>query len=275
MGGLGNQLFMIFAGISYALDHNIEYTILSHNDKTQNGTRTYWNTLLDRLNNKYSQLDRQIQWYNEPCFHHTNIPDSMQNSDFILHGYFQSYKYFDHNFEKIKDMLDLTKKIKDVYNRYCDLFIGKKTVAMHFRLGDYLGLQAYHYVQRPEYYIEALLQLQKDLQKRGENIGAYQILCFFEENDKAIIDKYISLIKELTKLECNFTYIPFEIADWEQILLMANCDHLIIANSTFSWWGAYFNTKADKLVYYPNKWFGPANVDKLTHDLCPTDWTVI
>jgi hypothetical protein len=146
---------------------------------------------------------------------------------------------------------------------------------MHFRFGDYLGLQAYHYVQRPEYYIEALLQLQKDLQKRRENISDYQILCFFEENDKPIIDKYISLIKEFTQLECNFIYIPFEIADWEQILLMANCDHLIIANSTFSWWGAYFNAKTDKLVYYPNQWFGPANVHKLTHDLCPKIWTMI
>ncbi len=275
MGGLGNQLFMIFAGISYALDHNIEYTILSQDDKTQNGTRTYWNTLLSGLSNKYSQLDRQLQWYNEPCFHHTNIPDSMQNSDFILHGYFQSYKYFEHNFAKLNNILHLTQKIKDVCNHYDHLFVGKKTIGMHFRMGDYLGLQAYHYVQRPEYYIEALLQLHKDLQKRGENISDYQILCFFEENDKPIIDKYISLIRESTQFECNFTYIRFEIADWEQILLMANCDHLIIANSTFSWWGAYFNAKTDKLVYYPNKWFGPANVDKLTHDLCPKNWTVI
>jgi len=55
------------------------------------------------------------------------------------------------------------------------------------------------------------------------------------------------------------------------MLLMSVCDHTIIANSTFSWWGAYFNQNPGKMVCYPDTWFGPA-LKHDTRDLCPTDW---
>jgi len=49
----------------------------------------------------------------------------------------------------------------------------------------------------------------------------------------------------------------------------------IIANSSFSWWGAYFNGNKDKIVCYPSVWFGPKLADKDTSDLCPDSWEVI
>jgi hypothetical protein len=64
------------------------------------------------------------------------------------------------------------------------------------------------------------------------------------------------------------------LADWEQLLLMSCCHHNIIANSTFSWWAAYFNSWKDKIVCYPSVWFGNiANHD--TKDLCPEEWIKI
>ena len=74
----------------------------------------------------------------------------------------------------------------------------------------------------------------------------------------------------------NFVRVPYEIPDWEQMLLMSLCQHFVIANSTFSWFGAYFSENTDKIVYYPHVWFGPALCH--THDikdLCPSSWQSI
>jgi len=56
---------------------------------------------------------------------------------------------------------------------------------------------------------------------------------------------------------------------------MSCCDHNIIANSTFSWWGAYFNNNKEKIVCYPDKWFGPKNANLNTKDLFPENWICV
>jgi hypothetical protein len=55
---------------------------------------------------------------------------------------------------------------------------------------------------------------------------------------------------------------------------MSCCHHNIIANSSFSWWGAYFNSYIDKMVFYPSKWFGDT-IKNDTRDLCPPEWIKI
>lgn len=75
----------------------------------------------------------------------------------------------------------------------------------------------------------------------------------------------------------NVTFVPIhtEINDYEQVLMMSLCQHNIIANSSFSWWGAYFNTNPDKIVCYPEKWFGPTQGNKKMDDLFPESWVRI
>ena len=58
------------------------------------------------------------------------------------------------------------------------------------------------------------------------------------------------------------------------MLLMSSCQDNIIANSTFSWWGAYFNTNNEKIVCYPYKWFGPSANHNIC-DLFPDSWQKI
>ena len=70
----------------------------------------------------------------------------------------------------------------------------------------------------------------------------------------------------------SFLFCPFEIDDWKQMLLMANCDHNIIANSTFSWWSAYLNDNPNKKVITPIWKHNNENIHK---DLIPISWNTI
>ncbi len=149
---------------------------------------------------------------------------------------------------------------------------------MHFRLDDYIGLQYYHCVKNPEYYINALSTLKNDLTQRGESISEYTILYFCQKNDYHIVNQYLQVIMNTLNTESvqlDFMAVPIAIPDHEQMLLMANCRHHIIANSSFSWFGAYFCPYSDKLVYYPKIWFGPGYADKDTTTMCPSEWNVI
>jgi hypothetical protein len=126
-------------------------------------------------------------------------------------------------------------------------------------------LQTHHPVLPIDYYINALKKLIVDT-----NRDDWNVLYFYEKNDKAIIDKNIEILQ--TKYpKLNFISIDNKLDDWEQMICMSYCTHNIIANSTFSWWGAYLNTN-DNRVYYPDRWFGPSMGNKNLNDLFLDNW---
>ncbi len=59
-------------------------------------------------------------------------------------------------------------------------------------------------------------------------------------------------------------------SSWEDMRLMSRCQHHIIANSSFSWWGAWLNPSPDKIVIAPSKWFADSSI--LTDDIVPSTW---
>ena len=91
---------------------------------------------------------------------------------------------------------------------------------------------------------------------------------FFSEDKQYAID----FAKEY-KIDSYF--VNSEKSGLNDMYLMSLCRNNIIANSTFSWWGAYFNPNPDKIVTYPAKWFGVAKKDNDTKDLCPPTWTKV
>ena len=72
----------------------------------------------------------------------------------------------------------------------------------------------------------------------------------------------------------HFIQCSYSVNDYEQLLLMSLCHHNIIANSTFSWWGAYFNSNPEKVDCYPSTWFG-AKCNHSSRDLFPDNWVKI
>lgn len=276
--GLGNQLFMLFATVSYAIDHNIKYVIYAWQDRVIGNRKAYWDNFLKEFKDNVMVYQSAVIMYQEPEFHYLPIPDELAKSNYVLDGYFQSPMYFEHNFDKLADMISLRQKIADVKTKYQPIidFRKQKYIAVHFRMDDYITMQYNHTIQKPDYYIKALLTLAQDLKCDDDNINNYNILYFCQQSDDKIAIEYLKAIKDnVSEFNGMFVKMPEYVEDWEQMLLMSCCDHFVIANSTFSWFGAYFCNKTDKKVYWPAKWFGPNLSHKNTKDLCPDGWKKI
>ena len=266
--GLGNQLFMIFTLVSYCIDHCMDYIIYSKKEK-----RSYWNTILDAFSSYTTTTDpdNNIVIYNEPHFHYRALPLFQQDTN--LKGYFQSYKYFDHNIDAILKSMNFQQKIDDIHKEF-PVLLNKKSIALHFRIGDYMGLQPFHPIQRPLYYGRAFKHLIEELKKNNDDISNYNILYFCQGSDNQIVDQYHAILKDAFNL--NFVKVPDNIDDWKQMLIMTSCEHFVIANSTFSWFPAYIagklNNDRKHIVCYPLHWFGPYYASHNTNDLFLENW---
>ena len=80
-------------------------------------------------------------------------------------------------------------------------------------------------------------------------------MYFGEKQDKTHNENIINILRE-TYPQLEFIKVSNNYTDWQQMLIMSLCTHNIIANSSFSWWGAYFNTNSNKIVIFPSIWFG-------------------
>ena len=274
MGGLGNQLFQIFCGLAYSFENKIPFKI--NNNKLDKVSPldnislrpTYWDNFLINLSKFTYNNNINLPVYREKTFFkYDKIPVIAQ--DFKLFGYYQSYKYFETQYKNIIKLIGLEERKTQIYEKNNALFIGnKKPISLHFRIGDYVKNQTIHPILNINYYIKSISFFKDKINNIERN---NYILIFGEFKDKEKIEQNIQKINvEFPNLE--ILICDYNIIDYEQMLLMSLCQHNIIANSSFSWWAAYFNNNSEKIVCYPNVWNGST---KDTQDLFPINWNKI
>ena len=259
MGQLGNQMFQYAALKGIAAKHNYKTIIPSHNE-----------VIVDALGNKlrielfdafdipmgpmdvgYIPHERNVQ---EPHYHFSqelldNCPDNVS-----LVGYFQSEKYFKHIEDDIRKLFGPKEDALSCWASTQHLF--DNPIALHIRRGDFLINSVHHHNLSMKYYEEALNQFDSDR----------QVIIFSDDTDWC---KAQPLFEGDRFLVCEGG------GPYTDLYMMSKCDDFIIANSTFSWWGAWLSHNEDKLVIYPDRWFGPNNIDKSTADLFPPEWRMI
>jgi len=169
-------------------------------------------------------------------------------------GYFQSEKYFvDYRNQLLKEFEfaeSIKQKAGDIRNIARD-----KAISLHIRLGDYVQQQQNHPVCSIEYYKEAL-----------EHVPEDAMLFIFSDDVPQATEIFKDLNKKIVYPETNDKYID--------MCLMTMCNYHIIANSSFSWWGAWLSES--KKVIAPSRWFGPApHMPKNWSDVYCKDWIIV
>ena len=278
LGGLGNQLFQICNVLSYSIESGNQ-PAFADSSYTVGMTRrtTYWKTFFLYLRiYVFPNIFSYFPILREKGFTYNELPIDKDKSNLILAGYFQSYKYFEKHKTEIFKTIRLDQQREEVKKRMQTDFNFDNTISVHFRIGDYKLIQDKHPILTKKYYANAIHHILMNLTKKPVNMN---ILYFCEERDLFYVETMINELKEDFKefKEYNeLSFIPINpiFKDYEQMLLMSCCRYNIIANSTFSWWGAYFNSNQHKIICYPSQWFGP-NLPHSTEDLFPEDWTKI
>lgn len=254
-GFLGNQLFRYATVIGHAIDSD-KLPMIPEWRYTE-----FFKKTPDRINSEYRKL---ILRYDEPSFEYNTIP---KNVSVDLCGYFQSYEYFDPYKELVLSYIDLKDEYwdkifasdKNSLKIPFSEILKKKTCSIHRRSGDYLALQGvFTNLFNTDYYHQCY-------EKMKDEVDYFLVFSNDIEESKRYFnwsDKFVFVEFDLERSQGNDAAIL-------EMFLMSKCDHICIANSTFSWWAAYLSNHEN--IYYPSKWFGP----QLNHnikDLFPPAW---
>ena len=252
-GQLGNQLFIIAATLSYAWDYDatpIFPGLRSKEDRTSyNKDRLFFRLDASLSPRPFQNTFRERFWYSSD-----RIPFQ---KDLILDGYFQSWKHFHHHRAELLSILAPSQFTLNTLNKkYKDLIANPNTVAIHVRTaGKYNHDQRFHPFLGLKYYQNAVDQFPKD-----------SIFVVFA-------DRINWCKKHFPALQRNFVFIEGN-EGIEDMFLMSMMRHTIMANSTFSWWGAYFNQNPNPKVIAPEFWGGCPQPHHPLKELILPEWTI-
>ncbi len=207
---------------------------------------------------KWPKYIQEKQFHFDPEI--LNLPDGV-----YLKGYWQSEKYFSDIAETIRREFTIKTPLSGKTSEMSELIASKQSVSIHVRRGDYIETRRMKQVYNaygPDYYLRCV-DYMKQLVKNP-------YFFIFSDDPEWAGDN----LKQL----CPATLVDYNQADknYEDLWLMSCCNHHIIANSTFSWWGAWLNPREDKIVLAPRQWFDKkTQVSMKTDDLFPSGWILL
>jgi len=263
MGQLGNQMFQYASLRGIAKNRGYNFCIPYHREVFQDSLGNklrielfdpFVMSNITQLNVQFIDQDRPTVsedgfHFNEKIFN--ECPDWVN-----LQGYFQTEKYFKHIEDEIRQ--DFT--FKNEISLLCKHRMSEvdKPIALHIRRGDFLINSNNHTNLTLDYYDAALKKFDDD-----------RTVIIFSDDSQWCKEQSLFSSDRFLVSEGNDSYTD--------LCLMSLCTDFIIANSTFSWWGAWLSRSVDKVVCSPNPqdWFGPNNKHLDTSDLIPESWTII
>jgi hypothetical protein len=300
MGGLGNQMFQYAAGKALAERHGVDLALdLSGfvNDEERrsfmldrwrvpeaeavsasgagadkpkkDGARSLWRQRVDRVLGRadLSELAASNSQYREPHFHYDRAFEAL-GSQTALFGYFQSERYFSgiadllRRFFQPRDPLDAAAQL--IANRIAGT---EHSMSVHIRRTDFVTNPArvrFHGWLDDTYYRRALKVMYGAVKP--------EMTIFVFSDDPAAAEAVLDFVPAASLVHVRGD--PDR--PWEDLALMARCRHHVIANSSFSWWGAWLNPTPDKVVIAPRAWFTPEGLrNQNTCDLWPADWILL
>jgi hypothetical protein len=177
-----------------------------------------------------------------------DLPD-----DCTVVGYFQTEKYFSYMQTSVREHFNITCTVSQ---HALDIrqSMNSNSVFLHVRRQDYVGLQHYHGMPDAAYYKRALAEIQS-------KVSDARVYVFSDDRDW-----------------CLQNFMAYEVVQgtskYEDLWLMSCCQHAILANSSFSWWGAWLgDNKPFRTVVAPKQWFADPSVD--SSDIIPDRWVKI
>ena len=251
MGGLGNYMFQIAAAYSLALDLGVDFGVnRSLIYRVHGPFDGYGSNIFSKVP---ITTEDPTQTIAEQKFSYSPLANGIDRS-VKLYGYFQTEKYFKHHEREIRELFSMDEKIKEKLLAKYPGINDNNTVSIHVRRGDYLKLPTLHPVQSMDYFKSAFsvfggdktyYVFSDDLEWCKKNFNFFGSAVFCEGNK-----------------------------DHEDLYLMSMCKDNIIANSSFSWWGAWLNENPYKMVVAPSIWFGPGKNEDMS-DIIPENWIAL
>jgi hypothetical protein len=252
LGHLGNQMFQYAAlkGVAAIRKDNCMIPpkeLFGKNYPTKSMLDDCFTLECDRGISKFETFLEKTFSYDDEVF-------NLKSNNINLHGYFQSEKYFKHIESEIRKEFSFSEELMDECLGFIeDIDSDRELISIHIRRGDYVNLKSHHPTLPIEYYSESL-KLLPDI----------PVLIFSDDPEwclkQELFDSDRFLISDSNTPEFD-------------MCLISLCKYHIIANSSFSWWGAWLSNS--KNVIAPKKWFGPSLINNETKDLYCEDWKVI
>ena len=261
MGGLGNQLFQVATTIASGKNQGYRavFPRIEASPSYLKPRPVYWDNIFHKLETCKENKLKKFMLYREKEERRYR-PLNFSHSYVKLAGYWQTEKYFSHYREYLINLFQLPDSIqKYVDQKFSSLTFEHKgpIVSVHLRLGDYLTLTDFMLLWKDEYkhyYIKAVESFPEDTLFMVFSDDPDFAMKFFQDN-----------------FSSRKVVFPVD-RDFIELFLMSKCDHQIIANSTFSWWGAWLNQNPEKIVIAPLEWTITKGKPVFCYDYLPDSW---